>query len=167
MESRAGATRVERPAQRLPVDGDHAGTGLAEARHKISEASTELVRIELAKHSAKSVVAWNTIVQLEEPAKELLFGLGKHGHIDGGLAAGQDRAKRNHQDLDQIVAPDAARPRIFQINKTGCKSNYLLSPPPHRRRSADIVGGRLASSAISSKKCRLKVCNFEERLELN
>jgi hypothetical protein len=76
-----------------------------------------------------------------EAPKELLLRLGKDSHIHRGLAAGQDRAQRNHQDLQEIVAFGADRPRIAQLGKTGIKSVHRSL----RRIGADPASPNLCS----------------------
>src|SRR5262249_56597849 len=126
MQSRLGAPRADGFAYRLPVDGDHASAGLAEARHKLLEASAELVGIEMAKHAAEGVVARNAVLQPQKAAKKLLLGHGKDRHVDRSLTARQHRAKRDHQHFEEIVASGVPPPRIPQFGKTIVKSVHQL-----------------------------------------
>src|SRR5208283_5665843 len=54
-------------------------------------------------------------------AQERLLRTSKHVHIDRTLATAQDRAKRDHQQLVEVVQNGIASARVFQILPTGNK----------------------------------------------
>ncbi len=106
---------------------------------------TELVGIELAKHAAEGVVARDPVLQLQKVAEEFLLGLGKYGHVDRGLAAGQDGAQRDHQNLPKVV-PSGVDPRgSFSAAKQS--SNPCIAPSAALPRgSAERVGSAVTKA---------------------
>ena len=59
-------------------------------------------------------MARDPVLQLQKVAEEFLLGLGKYGHVDRGLAAGQDGAQRDHQNLPKIVPSGIDSARVLQ-----------------------------------------------------
>ena len=129
MQRRGGARRVEGSAQHFAIDRDDAAAGRPELGHETLEASTELLRIEQAKHAAEGVVTGHTMLQLEKTTQEFFLGVGELGHVHRILAAAQNRAQRNHQHLQQIMAPGVARPRVLKSRKAGGKPVHLVLHP--------------------------------------
>jgi hypothetical protein len=54
----------------------------------------------------------------------------EQSHVGAVLAAAQDRAQRNHQDLVQVVAPGIAGAGILQIRMDRPKSVPQRTPDP-------------------------------------
>jgi hypothetical protein len=135
VQGRGGRSGVEGRAQRLTVDGDHALGRLGEARHEGDETSPELLRIQKPEHPAEGVVARNAPLQLQEAAQKALLGPAKLGHVHRRLPAAEDRAHRDHQDLQQIVPPGIARPWILDLLKARRKPDHqILHRPKTRQR---------------------------------
>jgi hypothetical protein len=121
--------------EHFAVDGDDPRTRFAEAGYELLKAGSELLRIDLTKHAAESIVARDTVPQFEKASEELSLCLGEDSHVHSSLAARQDRAQGNYQDLDQVVAFGPDRSRILQLGKACVKSvHYSL-----RRRAAHAV----------------------------
>lgn len=129
VQRRGGARRVERSAQNLAVNRNDAAATRRKLGHEPLEAGTELLRIEQAKHPAEGVVTGHTVLQLEKTAQKFFLGAGELGHVHRVLAAAQNRAQRHHHNLQQIMAPGIARPRIVKPLKAGGKPFHLVLHP--------------------------------------
>jgi hypothetical protein len=105
VQRRLAAGAIERAAQDLAVDRDDALGGLGETRHEALKAAAELVGIEPTQNPAERIVTGRAVLKVQETAQELPLVLGKLGHVHRSLSATQHRAKRNHQDFQQLVAP--------------------------------------------------------------
>ena len=149
MQRRLAAGRVEGAAQDLTVDRDDALGGFGEPRHEALKAGAELVGIEQTKDTAERVVARRAMLQGQKTAQERFLVLGELGHVHRALPATQNRAQRNHQDFQQIVATGIAGARIFQPFKAGDEPVHVSSST-HRIQNAV---GRIDRKPTRKLKC--------------
>jgi hypothetical protein len=119
VQRRLAARRVERASQHLAIDRHDTLAGLGKPRHEALETVAELLSVEQAEQPTEGIVARSAVLQLEEAAQEPQLGAGELRHVGAVFPAGQHRAQRDHQHLQQIVASGVARPRIVQPGKTG------------------------------------------------
>src|SRR3954469_23990977 len=99
MQRRLARDAIERAPQRLAVDGHHAPQALGETLHEAGEAGLERLRVEQTEHSAEGVMAGRTMPQAQELAQVRRFYLPEQRHVRAILAARQQGAERDHQQL--------------------------------------------------------------------
>jgi hypothetical protein len=88
--------------------------GIGEPGHEALKSGAEMRRIKLAEQAAEGVVTGQAMLKLEKAAQEGFFGFGKPRHRHRALAAAQGGAKRDHQQLMEIMQPGITGSRIFQ-----------------------------------------------------
>jgi hypothetical protein len=114
VQGRFSAGAVERAAQHLAVDGDHALTALGKLLHEPLKRSAELLRIKAAEQTAEGVMARRAVLQLQKTPQKGLFRPCEQRHIDRALATAQHRAQRDQQKFMEIVNLGIAAAGIVQ-----------------------------------------------------
>ena len=152
MQGRLAAGAVERAAEDLAVDCHNTLKSLGEVRHELLKRSAKLGRIEKAEQTAEGIVAGRAMLELEKAAQERLFRRGEQCHVDRTLAAAQDRAKGDHQEVVEIVQTGIAGARILQFLPAGNKliQGDLPGHVSHAEGRIDHLRAGQAPSRLSS-----------------
>src|SRR5918997_158692 len=104
MQRRLGRGSIERAPQRLAIHGHYAPQALSETLHEAGEAGLERLRVEQAEYPAEGVMAGRAMTQAQKLAQVRRFDLSEQRHVRAILAARQQSAERDHQQLMQVVA---------------------------------------------------------------
>src|SRR3954464_13607794 len=118
MQRRLARDAIERAPQRLAVNGHHPPQGLGETLHEAAEAGLERLRVEQAEHSAEGVMAGSAMPQAQILAQVRRFDLSEQRHVRAILAARQQSAERDHQQLMQVVA-GIVLPWVHNLGEAG------------------------------------------------
>src|SRR5215213_4584963 len=118
MQRRLARGTIERAPQRLAVNGHHAPQALSEALHEAGEAGLERLRVKQAEYPAEGVMAGRAMTQAQKLAQVRRFDLSEQRHVRAILAARQQSAERNHQQLMQIV-PGIVLSWVHNLGKAG------------------------------------------------
>ena len=138
VEQRLAAGLVEGAAQYLAVYGDDALAGLRKLAREPLKAGGKLFGIEEAEHPGESVVARQSLFELQELPKKCFLLSREQLHIRSILAAAEYRAQRNDHDLDEIMKPGVAGARILQIFETSRQTFHASLQPSVLDASAEI-----------------------------
>jgi hypothetical protein len=118
MQGRLAAGAVERAAQNLAVDCHNALNYIGKTHHEALERGAGPRRIDKAEQTAESVVAGHAMLELEKAAQERCFRRGEQCRVHRALAAAQERAKGNHQEVMEVVQTGIAGSRVLQFLPT-------------------------------------------------
>jgi hypothetical protein len=106
---------------RSPIDCDSTLTLLRKLCHKALKGCPELSRIDPTEQPAERVVTGDAVLQLEKAAQEPFLHLCEPRLVNRALAAAQDRAQSNHQQLMEVMQSRIAGSGVLQILPTGSK----------------------------------------------
>ena len=151
MKGRFLGGAVEGAPQRLAIYGDNTLDRLGEFAHEDKKAGVELHGIDKAEDAAERVVARNAVPQCQELAEERLFRPAKQSHVRAIFSPAQDRAKRDHQQFEEIVTGVVVA-RILQIRKA--RKKYVHGPLPR-----SIPWFESCSPASARPSCTPKMSN--------
>jgi len=136
VERRLAAGLVEGASQYLAVYGDDALAGLRKLAREPLKAAPKTVRDRGGGTPGESVVARQSLFELQELRRNASFSRANNSISEAYLAAAKDRAQRNDHDLDEIMKPGVAGARILQISKQAAKPSMRAS----NRRVLDAIG---------------------------
>src|SRR4051812_47631934 len=125
MQRRLARGTIERAPQRLAIHGHHAPQALSETLHEAAEAGLERLRVEQAEHSAEGVMTGRAMTQAQKLAQVRRFDLSEQRHVRAILAARQQSAERDYQQLMQIVA-GIVLSWVHNLGKAGDELSYPL-----------------------------------------
>ena len=99
----------------LARDGQNPGPRRPEVVEKRLEGTAKRLRIEQAKYPAEGVVTGQAILQAKELPQELLAVLGEFRKVHAALRTTDRRHQRDRQNVEQVVPPGIALPRIGDL----------------------------------------------------
>src|SRR3954453_7095030 len=128
VQRRLTAGTIEGAAQNLAINRHDALNRRGEACHEPLKRRAEPVWIEQPEQSAEGVVAGQTVLQLEKAAQKCLFRFRESRHGNRALPAAQHRAKRDYQQLVEVMQAGIAGARVLQTLPAGDEPIQAVLP---------------------------------------
>jgi hypothetical protein len=117
MQRRAPRRPVERAAQRLSIDGEHALADGADVIEEGLEGPPEGGGAEQPEHPAERVVARQAILEAQKFPQQRLAVLGELGEVHAALRPADRGDQRDRQDVEQLVALRIAPTRVGDLSE--------------------------------------------------
>jgi len=168
MQRRAVRRAVEGAAQRLAVDGQHPRPVRPKIGQKCVKRTPEGLRIEQPEHPREGVVARQAVLQPQEFPQQRRAVPRELREVHATLRPAHRRHQRDGQDVQQIMSPRVAAPRVRHLpeNRDQRSHGLPLQEDPYKISITSKRQPHFSNAIPLAPRCggapasRAQVCGF-------